>query len=469
MLLPWLSFLKDDEQLLIETPTRRRVANGPGAVITPPLARVERRHAVALGPTDYVHIRDTRSGERRTEVGPRLLFLGANDEIEARRTVIPLKRNQYMRLLDTRTGAVRVERGEQSVVAGPTEEVLEPPREGVSIDALTAVLVRDTRSGALELITEPQVFVPAAAQEIVEVRRRILLEDHEAAVVKDPSGALSVRRGDGPGRAFFLEPHSELVQLRWSSGIHKDRRDLRITHLDLRPKFMWYEFDVRTQDNVELVLGLTFFWQIVDVARMLRTTDDAPGDVCSHARSDIIQAVSQVTLERFLAAFNEVIGAAVLGDADPFYLERGVVLHAVEVRAVACKDPSTQRTLQEIIQETTNRLNRRQQRESENEVLLHQIRGEIAAEELRGRLMDVRRAVQEAEASIVGGAEGERVRAFLAGLGDELAQDAKLAVFTNLRRQEALLALSGGTAHLFLTPEDADLRIHTSYSGVQKD
>jgi hypothetical protein len=462
MLLPWLHFLKDDEQLLIETPTRRRVANGPGAVLTPPLAQVKRRHALLLGPTDYVHVRDTRTGERRTEIGPRLLFLGASDEIEDQRTVIPLKRNQYVRLLDTRTGALRVERGEQSVVLGPTEEVLDQPREGVSIDALTAVLVRDARSGALELITDPQVFVPSATQEIVEVRRRILLEDHEAAVVKDSSGALSVRRGDGPGRAFFLDPHSELVQFRWSSGIHKDRRDLRITHLDLRPKFMWYEFEVRTQDNVELVLGLTFFWQIVDVERMLRATDDAPGDVCSHARSDIIQAVSQVSLERFLAAFNEVIGAAVLSDADPFYAERGVMLHAVEVRSVACKDPATQRTLQEIIQETTNRLNRLQQQESENEVRLRQIGGEIAAEELRGRLMEVRRAVEEAEARIVGGAEGERVRAFLDGLSDELAPTEKLSVFNTMRRQEALVALSGGTAHLFLTPEDVDLRIHTS-------
>ncbi len=462
MIIPWLYFLKDDEQLLIETPTRRRVANGPGAVITPPLAQVYRRQALLLGPTDYARVRDSLSGEQRNVVGPQLLFLGSSDELEERRTVMPLRENQYLRLIDTRSGAIRVERGAQSVVVGPTEELLEPPREGVSIDALTAVLVRDTRSGALELITTPQVFVPTPTQELVEVRRRVLLEDHEAAVVKDRSGALSVRRGDGPHRAFFLEPQSELVQFRWSSGIHKDRRELKITHIDLRPKFMWYEFETRTQDNVELVLGLTFFWQIVDVERMLRATDDVPGDLCAHARSDTIQAVSQVSLERFLAAFNEVIGAAVLGDSDPFYAERGVVLHAVEVRSVACKDAATQRTLQEIIQETTNRLNRLQQQESENEVRLRQIGGEIAAEDLRGQLMEVRRAVQEAEARIVGGAEGERVRVFLASLGDELAAPEKLAIFHTLRRQESLIALSKGNARLFLTPEDADLRIQAS-------
>jgi hypothetical protein len=73
--------------------------------------------------------------------------------------------------------------------------------------------------------------------------------------------------------------------------------------------------------------------------------------------------------------------------------------------------------------------------------------------------MDVRRAVQEAEARIAGGAEGERVRAFLAGLGEDLSPADKLAVFHTLRKQEALTALSAGRASLFFTPADVDLRI----------
>lgn len=461
MLLPWLSFLKEDEQLLIETPTRRRVANGPGAVITPALARVRRRTAIALGPTDYLRVRDTLSGALRNELGPKLAFLGPGEEVAERLQAIPLKRGQYIRLIDQRSGAIRVERGEALVVLSPTEAILEDVRDGINIDEQAAVLVRDTLSGGLELITAPQVFAPAPTQQVVEVRRRLRLEDHEAVVIKERSGAYRIRSGADAERAFFLGPYDELVTFRWSSGLHKDRRDLKITHLDRRPKFMWYELEARTQDNVELTIGITFFWQIVDVERMVRTTDDTPGDVCSHARSQIIQSVSQVSLERFLAAFNAIIRAAVLGESDGFYTERGVVLHAVEVRAVSCKDPATQRVLQEIIQETTNRLNRLQQQESENEVRLRQIRGETEAEELRGRLMEVRRAVELAQAEIGGAAEAGRVRAFLEALGAELAPAEKLAVFQTLRKQEALTALSGGSASLFFTPEDVDLRIQT--------
>ena len=228
--------------------------------------------------------------------------------------------------------------------------------------------MRDITSGQLELITEPQLFIPNANQEIVKVSDRIRLEDHETVIIKDREGRYQFRRGNDSERAFFLDPYSELVTLWWSSGLYKDSRNLAITHIDTRPKFMWYEFEVRTQDNVELVIGITFFWQIVDVEAMVHATDDAPGDVCSHARSTIIQSVSKSTLEQFLAQFNHIVHDAVLGQEDDFYTERGVKLHAIEVRSVTCKDAETQRILQDIIQETTNRLNRIQKQESENEV-----------------------------------------------------------------------------------------------------
>lgn len=461
MIIPWIAFLKEDEQLLIETPTRRRTINGPGAVITPALAQARRRQAITLGPTDYLRVRDTLSGALHNEVGPKLVFLGAGEEVAERLQAIPLKRGQYLRLIDQSSGAIRVERGEQLIILSPTEAILEDVRDGINIDEQTAVLVRDTISGGLELITVTQVFAPAPTQQIVEVRRRLRLEDHEAVVIKERSGAYRIRAGADAERAFFLGPYDNLVTFRWSSGLLKDRRELKITHLDRRPKFMWYELEARTQDNVELTIGITFFWQIVDVERMVRTTDDTPGDVCSHARSQIIQSVSQVSLERFLASFNAIIHEAVIRGGDQFYAERGVVLHAVEVRAVSCKDPATQRVLQEIIQETTNRLNRLQQQESENEVRLRQIRGETEAEQLRSRLVEVRRAVELAEAEIGGAAEAGRVRAFLDGLGAELTPTEKLAVFQTLRKQEALTALSGGSASLFFTPEDVDLRIQT--------
>ena len=164
-------------------------------------------------------------------------------------------------------------------------------------------------------------------------------EDEKVIIIKDKDGKYRIIDGSKVEESFFLQPYQELLQLRWSSGINKENRDLVITHIDARPKFMWYEFGVRTKDNVELILGVTFFWQIVDVDKMVRTTDDAPGDICSHARSMIIQSVSKSPLEKFLDSFNDVVRAAIINEDDPFYEQRGVKIHSVEVRSVTCPNP----------------------------------------------------------------------------------------------------------------------------------
>ena len=109
----------------------------------------------------------------------------------------------------------------------------------------------------------------------------------------------------------------------------------------------------------------TIFWQVSDVAKMIKRTGDPKGDVWYHARSALIQAVSTVTLETFMASFNAIVQQAAATDK-AFYDERGVVVHNLEVVRYEPKDAETGRTLQAIIQETTNHLNRMQQQTSEN-------------------------------------------------------------------------------------------------------
>ncbi|MEO1665448.1 MAG: SPFH domain-containing protein [Chloroflexota bacterium] len=453
-------FLKEDEQLLVSTFTRRYVINGPGTHFVPVYFRVKRRQAFTLGPTEYLRVRNTLTGELHNEIGPKLYFPLAEEEIVEELEAIALKKGEYTRLLDEATGEIRVEQGESVVYLSPTERVIANPQKGVNIDDETAVVVRDVASGQVSMVTEKQVFIPAADQDIVRVSRLIQLEDHETVVIKERDGGYTFRHGTDDTRAFFLEPYTEIVEFWWSSGLYKDARSLKVNRLDSRPKFMWYEFEVRTKDNVELCLGITFFWQIVDVEKMIHTTDDTTGDVCSHARSSIIQAVSRVTLEDFLADFNATVEGAVIGTEDPFYDDRGVVLHAVEVRSITCKDPGTQQILNEIIRETTDRLNRLQKQESENEVRLRKIAGEIEAEQTRGDLLELQRQHQRTEALAVGESESERVRAFFEGLGD-MPLENKVAIYNTLRKNDALEVLSEGHARLYFTPADVNLSIES--------
>jgi regulator of protease activity HflC (stomatin/prohibitin superfamily) len=506
MIVPWIYFVQEDEQLLVTSFTQRKVINGPGRYIARPFESVIRRQAIRLNPTQFAQLSDTLTGELRNIQGPHLYFPTAYEDVTAMSealslkenmyayilnnetgevhmirgpqlyfpeatetitqvsTAIPLKEFQYVRILDTSSGKVKVIRGETTVFLEPTEQLIgSGTADGVNIDEQTAVVVRDVANGQLSLITQQQVFIPAAHQELVEVRKRIRLEDHETVIIKDKDGRYTFKNGNSAERSFFLDPYSELVTLRWSSGLHKDRRELYLTHIDIRPKYMWYEFEVRTKDNVELVIGITFFWQIVDVPAMIKMTDDTAGDICSHARSTIIQAVSKVTLEGFLDDFNNIVRNAALGDSEVvFYHERGVQINAVEVRSVSCKDAETQAILMEIIQETTNRLNRLQKQESENEVRLKRLHGEIESENARGDLLSVRRIHAKTEALTDGEAESERVKQFLDGLGDTLAMEQKVSIFNTLRKRDIIDALSKGSATVYFTPSDVNLSIETS-------
>lgn len=462
MLIPWIFFLKDDQQLFIETPTKRKVVNGPKIYFSSPIEKTKIRNAEILEPTDYLHIKNKITGALKIEKGPKLYFLSENEEVLRKLALITLKHNEYIKIIDKKSGVIRVEKGEKTVYLEPTEDILLNTSLGINLDEHTCVLVRDTSTGNLELINQREVFFPSAKQEIVEIRKKILLEDHETVIIKDKNGKYIIKKGENSERAFFLEPYSKLITLRWSSGIHKDQRNLIITHLDSRPKFMWYELEARTQDNVELIIGITFFWQILEVEKMMKATDDAPGDICSHARSVIIQAISQVTLEKLLASFNEIIKNSVLAPEDNFYFDRGVMLHSVEVRSIDCKEPETQQILQEIIQETTNRINQLQKQESENEVKIQKIKGEILAEKMKAELIEIKHKHSLLEATINGECEAQKLSSFLDLIKDRTSKEEKLNIFNTLRKNDALEILSSGNAQLFFTPSDIDLKIEAN-------
>lgn len=328
----------------------------------------------------------------------------------------------------------------------------------------TAVLVRNKRDGQQHLVTEKRLFIPTNDEEILEVRKLQKLADYEACIVRDRNGKETVLFGSNEDqRSFFLEPYNKLVTLTWSRGRRRERRDLLLTKIDLRPMYMSFEFNCRTSDNVELILEGSFFWEIADLPAMIKFTNDTTGDICNHARSRFIELVSQRTLMEFMQSFNIIAEEVHKKDKSNFYDQRGVKIHSLEVTGYRCADPSTAKTLSEIIQETTNRVNRLQQQESENEVQLKEIRGDIDEEKARSELLTIQSQNNTARAEMEGITEAQRVRAFLDTLTVSLDGDLDLASIVNmwktLRKEDALRAISEGNARIYFTPKDANVSI----------
>ena len=158
------------------------------------------------------------------------------------------------------------------------------------------------------------------------------------------------KRAAGQPRSFFLEPYAEIVKLCWSKGRRRETRNLFIERFDCRAQFMSFEFNCRTSDNVELILEGTFFWEVVDLPAMVKSTGDTSGDLCNHARSQFIRHVARVTLKEFMDS-SHAIAKKVWEEDTSFYASRGVKIHSLEVTRYQCADSRTSEILEQIIQD----------------------------------------------------------------------------------------------------------------------
>merc|ERR1719436_886650 len=285
-------------------------------------------------------------------------------------------------------------------------------------------------------------------------------------IIKDKAGEFHFYYGNESKRGqqsrfFFLPAYAEIVKLNWSRGRRREKRDLFIDRFDCRAQYMSFEFNCRTKDNVELVLEGTFFWEVVDLPRMVSATGDTSGDICNHARSQFIKHVARVTLKEFMDDLN-CISNKVYEEDTQFYASRGVKVHSLEVTRYSCAEASTSQVLQQIIQETTNRMNRLSQAESENEVNLFRMQGQIEQEKLNGELLEIKHQHLQAEAKVNGSAESDKIAAFIAGLEKEVPNlHDRIAMWQTLRKTDALSAVSQGGASLYYTPNDVNLSIES--------
>lgn len=273
-------------------------------------------------------------------------------------------------------------------------------------------------------------------------------------------GSDTKRSPDQP-KAFFLPPHSQIVDIWWSRGPRRERKDVSFTRFDCRPHFMKFEFNCRTSDNVEMVLEGVLFWELLDLPAMWRYTGDTTGDMVHHIRSKFILRVAHSSLKEFMESLHD-ISKHILEEDVEFYATRGIKVHSLECTRYQCADKSTAEILEQIIQETTNRMNRLSQVESENEVNLFRTQGQVEQSRVNNELLAIQHEQAKAEAHVTGGGESERVATFLRGLEKEVPMlEDRIKMWQVLRKTEALSVVSQGGASLYFTPNDVDLSIET--------
>lgn len=466
--------LQEDEyiRILDNANGQRTIRRGKDLVFIEPTCKIEGgiRKVITLKANEFVRLLDSITGKVSVIQGENTVMPGPHEELldGEKMTAIDLKVDEYVKLQDQSTGDNRVESGPKQVFLGANDKILDGgKKKAIQVDDEHAVLVRDLSTGQLRLVTENQLFTPGPEENIEEVRTLYMLADHEAVIIKDKDGIMHFHYGDPEKatperpRSFFLPPHAEVVRLQWSGGMRRLKRDLKIERFDLRAQFMWNEIDCRTSDNVELILETTLFWEVIDLARMVRKTGNLTGDIYNQLRSQFIKHVAKETLKGFMTDLHK-ISKAIFVEDNKFYEDRGVKIHSLEVTKYTCSEKRTSEVLQQIIEETTNRLNRLSQAESENEVKIFKMQGQIEQEKLNGELLAIQHDHSKTEASVSGAAESERCAAFLQGLEASVPNlQERISMWQVLRKTDALSVVSQGGASLYYTPNDVNLSIKT--------
>src|SRR5690606_17787565 len=117
------------------------------------------------------------------------------------------------------------------------------------------------------------MFFPSPTQEVVNVQKKIRLEQHECMVIVDKDGKYVYHRGNNETRSFFVPPYCHILEQTWSVDLQKSKSEvMKVSRFDLRPQYMDFEFLIRTRDNVEILIDLNFYWQIIDLPRMVEVT-----------------------------------------------------------------------------------------------------------------------------------------------------------------------------------------------------
>lgn len=466
--------------ITVDTTTgMKRLVRKKGHLVPSPYEEiVKEQQAVLLEPTDYAIVKDLLTGETRNEVGPQQLQQGPYEMILNETKKLVLEKDEYVRLLDEQQGTERIVQGPSMLVPSPTETFSDGIQESVKINSQTAVLVLSRQNGQQRLETSRGVFVPQPYEKVISVQQKRVVLPNQAAVTRDIYSNLTLRSGVNGSTSFFLEPYTELVAMQWS--VYDTPKPVEpvpkkeVTMIDLRAQRMYFSNEVRTSDNVKLILEGTIFWQVKDVRQMISKTSDPSGDVAQRAKSGLIAAVSKNTFQAFMSSFNNITNSAFTQQSqDTFYSERGIELQSLELTRFDCVDQETRDVLQQIIQESTNRINRLQQANSENDVNKAKLAADILLEKQKTDLIKTQVNNDRLQASLAGQADGaalvENAKAFLDGLNESVpGVDDRTDLYRLHQVMDGRNAdtknLASGQAKLFITPKDMNLKLQMGHN-----
>lgn len=265
-----------------------------------------------------------KMGQREVIVGPRALCLNYSESIEEdKRKVHILSKNQALRLMaladheDKAAGSIWQVVGECRFIPNKYTQVLKPIN-AIMINEGEGIYVKNVETSAKKLVKGPCAYLLEANEELYnkpysDMERQALTlpaqATYEATVVRLQKGeimcVLDAEKNEHmlAGPLNYLLSPEEAVKVLWlSAGKPKKPKQIKAAKIRTGPDFMSDRFEVRTKDNAQLSLLLTYKWEfLVDKEESFKVfaLPDFIGYACTTLCSRIREEAAKFTFEEF--------------------------------------------------------------------------------------------------------------------------------------------------------------------------
>jgi regulator of protease activity HflC (stomatin/prohibitin superfamily) len=375
---------------------------------------------------------------------------------------LSLNFSQYVMIQHSITGVIRIEKGPAKVLLVPFEEFIRDIdaniiRNALTADANNAIHIRDIVTGKEELITENQLYFPDSPNiHIIGRKPLIKLASYERMVIMDRESNLIFKTGEtSPG--FFLPPFCKILTQNWSLGKEGQKKEISV--FDCRFNDMDFNFSVRTNDNVEILMSVNIYWKITNFEKLFKSTSDPPQDICNQVRSQILNVASKMTTKDLMEYSSLEMVQQILNLDPEFWICRGMHIVRVNLTEKKCSDPEVDKTYRQVIEQKILRVRNLEAQRGQNDKKIAEIEGNILLETENYKLLEKKMANMQMENETKGRADGERIHMFFTGLGEDLAAEEKMKVFLELQRTERIKMVTAKVNNLYVTPADVDFQL----------
>lgn len=226
------------------------------------------------------------------------------------------------------------------------------------------------------------------------------LEDNEVIYIFDGS---DTRIEKGP-KTTFLEPYERPKVLNLSGGKPIEQNALKVALLKLGPDFIYDQITVRTRDNAQLRVDVTYKWRFDltdDNLKKAFNIEDFVGYAAETLSSEIRSVAAQYDFEEFHAKSIEYIKTAVFGEGDSsrIFEENGLKIFGIDITSIAPEDPNIAEKLHQAIKQNMdiycNKLVLKATLEAERQ----EVEGQMKIEKERKKLIQSQNVSKRLEAT----------------------------------------------------------------------